>query len=899
MTLQAETLTENGHYLTRANEATRFSLKASSSTGAPLRFSVVEAPQRGQISGTLPDLIYQPDPGFQGTDYLIFEAQDASGEPARGRIDFQVGLSYSDPELTEGFIALKIKKSKGSSFYRVMFGPDERPYLELEGLMKDWLDLVPACQPGPRRCQAKLHVLNQSFFIDGDSLKMGGSLGEPVRLAPKTLAVKEDKLWLRYDQLPLWLPLNAAWNLETYQLNINPDYPLIAEQTANRKRLRTVQEQERQQREAAAEAPALTPESYGRTEFRYDLNREYFTREERGINQFGYELSSDLLKGQFLVSGSYQQEEATGTIPAQDSNQLVWSYRRQSEEPLGLIEGGDLLAKGGILFPNLLSTKSLHLKHKPEGQSAQEQSSIRGQSLPGSEVDLLINGFFIAHTQVGADGSYTFEQVTYKGGDQLRLVFYYPDGSSREEVRQIADDEGALLLNRDWDAALFSGETTYGRYSKLQLDYGLLSNLTIGGTAFSLPEEATAEPVLMPHFSWKPTYGLTLTTEWAQANQASNLGVQADFTQLQPHYFRMIWRNIEEGSPFHYFYRPEDQSVGYQSLLHQFGWGRWYWRGEIRDNDFSNLKSMSLRRHVNPILSLTYNRQLEVFKLGQRIESFGLGADVLSGKHNLHLEHNWNQTDPETNLSYRYPLWFDLPLDFSASSTYKDSGDLWFTAQLTYRPYQGVTTVAQSSSQGGSLRARYGGVWAPENGPIRYQDFAKGTLSGKVTTEPVDGGEPVPVEAVSVKAGGQSGVTDSKGEFMITGLPVHQRIRVEVDPSSLDVGMAPKSSGTWVVFRPSTQIQYNPKLVPTVGLDGMVVSNQVIPENTQIRALQLPEQIEVERVEVESDGFFVFEKLAAGDYLLELVDRKKPPKPFKIKIESNQVWVSEVQVPWP
>ena len=70
--------------LTIAQNAQRtLTLTASDAEGDPLVYSVVSQPQHGTVSGTAPNLIYQPSAGYVGADSFTFKAND-------GRVDSNV-----------------------------------------------------------------------------------------------------------------------------------------------------------------------------------------------------------------------------------------------------------------------------------------------------------------------------------------------------------------------------------------------------------------------------------------------------------------------------------------------------------------------------------------------------------------------------------------------------------------------------------------------------------------------------------------------------------------------------------------------------------------------------------------------------------------------------------------
>ncbi len=74
-----------------------FRLGGTDPEGAPLTFAVVAAPQRGQLSGTAPNLTYTPNQGFEGEDRLIFTVNDGQLTSARATITFAVGIFNTPP----------------------------------------------------------------------------------------------------------------------------------------------------------------------------------------------------------------------------------------------------------------------------------------------------------------------------------------------------------------------------------------------------------------------------------------------------------------------------------------------------------------------------------------------------------------------------------------------------------------------------------------------------------------------------------------------------------------------------------------------------------------------------------------------------------------------------------
>lgn len=119
-----------------------------------------------------------------------------------------------------------------------------------------------------------------------------------------------------------------------------------------------------------------------------------------------------------------------------------------------------------------------------------DRTVLTGNALPGWDVELYRNGALFAFQTVGEDGRYEFRDVPLQVGDNiLRLVFYGPQGETREKVERIPI---AAELPPP-------GETSY-RLSFFEVDEGLLRS--------SVPEDETV-PRGEPWIGAEVEYGLS------------------------------------------------------------------------------------------------------------------------------------------------------------------------------------------------------------------------------------------------------------------------------------------------------------------------------------------------------------------------------------------------------
>ena len=83
--------------------AVAITLTASDLDGDPLTYNVVAGPADGTLSGTAPDLIYTPDPGFSGADQFTFQANDGTVDSNTAAVSITV--VSSGPRLEMGVVS--------------------------------------------------------------------------------------------------------------------------------------------------------------------------------------------------------------------------------------------------------------------------------------------------------------------------------------------------------------------------------------------------------------------------------------------------------------------------------------------------------------------------------------------------------------------------------------------------------------------------------------------------------------------------------------------------------------------------------------------------------------------------------------------------------------------------
>lgn len=145
--------------VTDVDVALAITLSGSGGEGAPLIFTVTSNPKNGVLSGTTPDLVYTPNPLFEGSDNFTFTASDTittstparvhiqvvegvihvattgndvdPGDAANPKLTIQAGITQADTDYTSSVV----KVAAGTyAFDSNIAGPGDNAILLIEGV---------------------------------------------------------------------------------------------------------------------------------------------------------------------------------------------------------------------------------------------------------------------------------------------------------------------------------------------------------------------------------------------------------------------------------------------------------------------------------------------------------------------------------------------------------------------------------------------------------------------------------------------------------------------------------------------------------------------------------------------------------------------------------------------
>lgn len=114
---------------TTRNTAVSFKLSAADADNNPLTYQIVSRPAKGTLSGSAPNLTYQPKDGFTGTDQFTFRVSDGSARSKTATVRITVARGAAAAKSAPILLAAKSPETTRATQGRITV--DGRTYLTL------------------------------------------------------------------------------------------------------------------------------------------------------------------------------------------------------------------------------------------------------------------------------------------------------------------------------------------------------------------------------------------------------------------------------------------------------------------------------------------------------------------------------------------------------------------------------------------------------------------------------------------------------------------------------------------------------------------------------------------------------------------------------------------------
>lgn len=583
------------------------------------------------------------------------------------------------------------------------------------------------------------------------------------------------------------------------------------------------------------------------------------------------------------------------------------------------LEVGDVYTLSMPLLGGGFQEQGVHISSKTnDAATTLNQTNIRGDAQPGWDVELYNNETLVGYQTVADNGQYNFESVLlYAEENNLRLVFYGPQGEIREENRRIiASTSGLGSEGKAWDVSL--SRTGMGTYSavdtnskiegdpRLALRYeqslGPLGTLNAGFLHRSETDGINTDQKEIMQVGVATGYDGTLIT--------SNLAYNSDSEYLSDILLRRNYGPHQTGLLFQHSsggfsqgglidYAPDNQIQAYA-------------RGPL-DEDFMGLKNVNYTaealhvstsafgsstfttgsvngRYENIFLSTGLRYSLSESSGAQNAHTSGFtAANGFLGKGRWRLASAYDLQPFETTsytASYTYPIADDMK-GIAKVTRQADSGltelDLsadWRTDQFSFSPYVSVDTDNRFAL---GVNMRFSLAEDPFSG--EYQMVGRSlTESGGVASRVFldangdgvynEGEELLPEVEVKSMQSGRNKPTDENGIAFMPGLPRTTRTDIAVNTSSLpDPYYMTLAEGESIRPRPGITEKFDFPIVVSGEMDGQVdyvgEHGRRPVRNARLRLVAPNGRVE-QAVTAAYDGYWSVSGISPGVYYLAI-----------------------------
>jgi hypothetical protein len=320
--------------------------------------------------------------------------------------------------------------------------------------------------------------------------------GEESRFDRSRIEIHEDDLYVDVTLLSKWLPVDLVVDSYAARVTVRPREALPIQLRAERERVAARLASARRAPEGYPDAPnpyrlATAPS--------IDANlRLLVSPDEGGGQRLGFQHSA-------LLTGDLLGAEANLFLNGNDGEAVsdVWgSLARRDPDgkllgPLGLREAvlGEVASPGFELISDAQTGPGFLLSSFPLQRPAEwGRTSLSGPLLPGWEVELYGNDALLGYQASRADGLYEFADIPLlPGANELRLVFYGPQGQRQEEVRRFNAAETFTPTGELRWRLVANDPRQVGRRGHLLAEYGLSKGLSIAGGVAGLRTERGRE----------------------------------------------------------------------------------------------------------------------------------------------------------------------------------------------------------------------------------------------------------------------------------------------------------------------------------------------------------------------------------------------------------------------
>lgn len=834
--------------------------------------------------------------------------------------------------LNEGYIQFVFDNLKGSSFFRVLMDEDENPYLPVKDILKDWLDFVP--QNSDMSIDSRLiFYLNpgrREYWIDKtiNTLKYpNGSIK-----VEKSLIVKYDnELWLRYDKLSEWLPVNVFWNLNDYSLWLYPQYKTRRRLELEREIQISLSKRQKELRDFVENTPAEIPD-YGSFSMLTTVVQNYKHDRYSNIEESRLEgeINIDIPMGNLYIvhDRNYAKEQVGSTLDRLRYINLQIYKKNQISE----------LKLGDVFVPkNFAVNSSMKLRGFGIKRLSNEQFDINikfRHPLPSeTEIDIYRNGIYLKTIRLEKQGFPDFSDVAIRPGDMVTWKIFYPDNEQRIIKIRVPLDNNMVIGKGKIDYGIYSGRyyknyTNFFQMNSYDLRYGINTNQSLN---LYHREGIDSNDKLIDingvNFSFFPLSNVFLAIDGFKAheNKYYSINLNTILNPLTSFTFSMknaleykSYLNIsglmhykrEKKLRFHSFIKGGDfnldvnynefQTVintSYSKMLNFpiIGTTRFKY-GHIFDSRDENMCLIGLNRKFSD-----YFLNLD-FKLGDTKRSFSTRISGINSRINeILFDFNRDDNTESTTIYIEYMgnrfHWY------KNKDLNRDTNNELFGFEIApFNPSLSITGTFDPHDNNLEIGFKFTAFLGIGNNKsvVSYKNFRKAGIHGYIYQE--INGKLEPLSKVRILCASNSVTSNKDGYYELYGLPVGTKLLVRLNGESYPSFLAPKKPLRIIKLRYGTIKRLDFVLIETGGIDGFVNISNKFNYDIQKLKIRIRDKNNLDNedreYQLDNEGFFVFEGLRVNNpYIIEVLSPDGDIlKTREIFINEEENWMSDIEI---
>ncbi len=830
-----------------------------------------------------------------------------------------------------GFVELSVNSQKPIAFFETFIDGQEIPYPEFNALMES-LEIPARFLPSLKSAIGFLADGRTRFNLNLNRKTV--LVGEKIHpLEDDQFFISDQKLFLRYDILPIWFPVKAIWSLNAYRLDVRTLYSLPSQEKEKR-------ETKRMQL-ALRKKFGISPEKLEREINWFDPGMFQLNLNASGGDKYPDGGGLNLRGVHRFFKGDLEYSLSKSHFDGKTRDGRVDFTRLTYYNPLRTwqVQFGDTYSSFSPLVMNTVSFKGGSF-YTGGRQIRFGRTTLIGTAPPGSEVDLYRLGVLVDFSVVDEQGFYTFENVPLTLESTLFEVrIFTPGGRQIVEFHEVLSQE-EMLASGEFASIGGAGTGNQGidqfEISGAEARYGLAEWLTLGVYALNLENYGVeTDPIASQStgggfFLLRPFNWMVLLGEQAQASEEEGRAIRWDtFFGFGGFSIEFDYRNFEGD------YSPPNRTrtilfgaldkadeilivenrarfysinLNLKSTLTNFGNTRLLRETRFRiDRRFFGLISMNL----------TYSQERYAEEGSQENGSDTTNLYIssrLTSLSRLQFEHSQAEDLAGTSASlskvsllksYRS----DSPWAYTISHANDSTGGDLSEASVGYLVSDSFRVYARvDSDENWLVQANYTLPFRIsgdgfETFPANFYGRAgvKGTVfvdgNGNGIREP----DEEPMDGVFILAPGVTDLESGRdGTFRGWGLHTQLPTQIDVDLLSTDALYIPVKAGFPVAARPGELIEFDIPLAPAGGMEGILRTEKaynVSPANGLDMVLSTAEGTQEVRSSVEFDGSYLFESIPPGTYQLYPDPAQMRERGLRIKPERREVVLAHGKEP--